>query len=161
MRLYLDTSTIVKRYVAEPGTSVADLVFDQAERGELVITFSLWNVGEVLGVLDERRRRRWLSQREFTHALRVLSSELSKLIRLRVLEITPILASILIEAWGFIIDNHIYEADALQITTCTYTKSDALLSGDQNLVETARKLGLKAFNTLKEEQELANFIRTP
>lgn len=160
MKFYLDSSTIVKRYVTEPGTPITDLVFEQAESEGLAVTFSLWNIGEVFGVLDERRRRRWLSEDEFTETLKMLSNELFKLMRLRVLEIVPIYASILIEAWGLILDHHIYEADALQITTYTYTQSDALLSGDENVVKTSRKLGLKAFDVVKEEQKLRKLIKT-
>ena len=160
LKLYLDSSTILKRYVTEPGTETTDFIFDRAESGEVAISFSLWNIGEVLGVLDERRRRGWLSEGEFKEALEMLSNELFKLMRLRALEIVLISAPILIETWGIILDRHVYEADALQITTCTYTHGDALLSSDENLVEASRKLGLKAFDTVKEEQELRNFVKT-
>jgi predicted nucleic acid-binding protein len=40
LKLYLDTSTIVKRYVAEPGTETVDIIFDKAETGELIIACS-------------------------------------------------------------------------------------------------------------------------
>ena len=92
--------------------------------------------------------------------MKMLSNELFKLMRLKALEIIPILASILTEAWGVILSYHIYQADALQVTTCRYSKSDALLSGDRALVETSRKLGLKAFDIVKEEDELTTFIET-
>lgn len=160
LKLYLDSSAIVKRYVNEPGTQAADLVFERAEGGQLVISFSLWNIGEVLGVLDERRRRGWLSDREFTKAQELLADELLKLMRLRVLEIVPILSSILIETWGLILDHHVYEADALQVTTCQYNQSDALLSSDEDLVEASEKLGVKSFHMVKEEHKLRQFIKT-
>ena len=160
MKLYLDSSTIVKRYVKEPGTSTMDFIFDQAENGELVVTFSMWNVGEVLGVLDERRRRGWLSEEEYMVTLKILSSELLKLLRLRVLEIFPVLVSSLIETWGIVLNYHVYEADALQITTYRYTKSDVLLSSDEKLIKVSRSLGLKVFDIVKEEQELLTFIKT-
>ena len=35
LKLYLDTSAILKRYVNEPGTEMADEIFDKAETGEL------------------------------------------------------------------------------------------------------------------------------
>lgn len=160
LRLYLDSSMVVKRYVAEPGTPATDLIFDQAETGELLMALSIWNIGEVLGVLDERRRRGWLSEGEFTETLKILADELVKLMRLRVLETIPIFAPILIEAWNLILTHHVYEADALQLTTCTYSQSDALLSGDENLVKIGRKLGLKAFDVVKDKEELANFIKS-
>lgn len=160
LKLYLDSSTIMKRYVTEPGTPTTDHIFDSAESGELVVTFSLWNIGEVFGVFDERRRRGWLNEEEFTETLKTLSDELFKLMRLRVLNIVPIFTPLLTNAWTIVLDHHIYEADALQITTCTHTQSDALISGDEKLVKTSRKLGLKAFNIVKEEQKLKKFIKT-
>jgi len=57
LKLYLDTSATIKRYVVEPGTQTIDIIFDKAEAGELIISFSFWNIGEALGVLNERRRR--------------------------------------------------------------------------------------------------------
>ncbi|RLI84796.1 MAG: PIN domain nuclease, partial [Archaeoglobales archaeon] len=64
-RVYLDSSAIVKRYIKERGTEVVDLVFDNAELGNVKIFFSIWNIGEVLGVLDRYRRRNLISSKEF------------------------------------------------------------------------------------------------
>lgn len=159
LKLYLDSSAIMKRYVTEPGTPSTDHVFESAEKGELVITFSVWNIGEVFGVLDERLRRGWLNEKEYAETLNILCDELVKLMRLRVLEVIPIFTSLLVKAWMVLLNHHIYQADALQITTCTHTQSDALISGDEKLVKTSRKQGLKAFNVVKEEQKLKNFIQ--
>jgi len=135
--------------------------FDQAERGELLLTFSLWNFGEIFGIFDERRRRGWLTEKEFSEVLRMFSSEIAKLLRLKALEIVPVSASILTESWGIILNQHVYAADALQITACIYAKSDALLSADKELVTTSRKIGLTALNTISEEDKLARFLTTP
>jgi predicted nucleic acid-binding protein len=123
LKFYLDTCTIVKRYVAEPGTETVDIIFDKAETGELIIACSLWNIGEALGVLDERRRRGWLTREEFEQTLKNLANEFLKLVRLRVFEIIPIHTSTLIETWALILNHHIYEADALQITIACKAKA--------------------------------------
>ncbi len=159
LKLYLDTSPIVKRYVTEPGTQTVDIIFDKAEAGELIITFSLWNIGEVLGVLDERRRREWLTQREIEQTLKNLADELLKLIRLRTLETIVIHTPILTETWKLILNYHIYEADALQITTCIHSQSNALISSDKKLIDASRKIGLKAFHVTKDEEKLREFIK--
>lgn len=151
LKPYLDSSAIVKRYVAEPGSSAVDLVFDKGEAGEVYIATSIWNIGEVLGVLNERRRRRWLSEAEFTKALESFASEMVKLLRLRVLEVVPILTPILVESWSLILSEHIYEADALQIQTCVYCDG-VLLSGDKSLVNIASRKGLNAINVEQEDK---------
>ncbi|MDI6846706.1 MAG: type II toxin-antitoxin system VapC family toxin [Candidatus Bathyarchaeia archaeon] len=159
LKLYLDTSTIVKRYVTETDTQTVDIIFDKAEAGELTIAFSLWNIGEALGVLDERRRRKWLTQEEFAQTLKNLADELLKLMRLRTLETILIHTPILTETWNLILNYHIYEADALQITTCIHSQSNALISSDKKLVEASRKTGLKAFHVTKDEEKIKALIK--
>lgn len=159
LKLYLDSSTIVKRYVVEPGTQTVDIIFDKAEAGDIIIAFSFWNIGEALEVLDERRRREWLTQEESVQTLKNLADELLKLIRLRVLETILIHTPILTETWNLILNYHIYEADALQITTCIHSQSNALISSDKKLIKASRKTGLKAFHVTKDEGKLKEFIK--
>lgn len=159
LKLYLDSSAIVKRYVVEPGTTVIDEVFDKAEAQRLTIAFSLWNIGEILGVFDERRRRGWMAQNELDRALSSFSGEVLKFMRLASLEVAPILSPILTAAWPLIVNHHIYEADALQISTCTYTASNALLSGDKRLVEVARDVGIKAYDIVEQGEKIRRFLR--
>jgi len=152
LKVYLDSSAIVKRYVTEPGSFAMDHVYDKCEVGEACIATSIWNIGEVLGVLDERHRRGWLSEGEFTKALESFAGETVRLMRLRVLEIIPIFAPILVESWSLILSEHIYEADALQIRTCIYRDSDIFISGDKDLIGIALKAGLKALDVQDEEK---------
>ncbi len=152
LRVYLDSSALVKRYVSEPGSSGVDYVFDKGWAGEVSIISSVWNIGEVLGVFDERRRRGWLSESEFKKVLEGFASETVRLIRLKVLEMLPVLTPTLIEAWPLILNEHIYEADALQIQTCIHSGSNLLLSSDKELVNVALKAGLKAINVKDEDR---------
>ena len=159
MKLYLDTSAILKRYLAEEGTEIADLVFDKAEAGEIRLMISLWNVGEVFGVLDEHKRKGWLNEKAFKAALTSFADELVKLVRLRALEVMPLSAPVIAGAWNILMDYHIYEADALQISTCLAFQHDLLLSGDNRLVEIGKKAGLHAFNVVQDKQGLLNLLQ--
>ena len=105
LKMYLDSSAIVKRYILEPGSSAIDHVFDRCWVGELYVVTSVWNIGEVLGVLDVRRKRGWLSGDEFMRVLRNFAGEVIGLLRLRALEILPVLTSILVETWPLILGN--------------------------------------------------------
>lgn len=158
LKVYLDSSAIIKRYISEPGSSAVDYVFDKCWTGELSIATSIWNIGEILGVFDTRRERKWLSEDEFRGVLRSFISEIMRLLRLRTLEILPILTSLLVEAWPLILREHIYEADALQIQTCTYSGSNVLLSADKELINVALKMGIKAVN-VEDEDEVKGVIK--
>ncbi|MEM2122378.1 MAG: type II toxin-antitoxin system VapC family toxin [Candidatus Bathyarchaeia archaeon] len=152
LKIYLDSSAIVKRYVSEPGSSTVDYVFEKGWAGEVSITESIWNIGEVLGVLDERRRRKWLSDRDFTGAIGNFANETLRLLRLKILEVTPLLTPMLIDSWPLILGEHVYQADAIQIQTCIYSKSNLLLSSDKELIDAALKIGLKAANVMDENK---------
>lgn len=43
-RLYLDSSTIVKRYVAERGSDSTARIYEKSEMKEITICFSIWNI---------------------------------------------------------------------------------------------------------------------
>ncbi len=159
LKLYLDTSILLKRYLAEPGTEIADLIFDKAETGELIMTISMWNIGEALGVLDAKHRQGWLKAKEFAAAQNNLAQELVKLIRLNAIKVIPVFASVLSDTWSLLMKYHIYEADALQITTCLYNQSDVLISDDEKLVQVSRKSGLQALNATKDEQKIRSLLQ--
>lgn len=153
LKVYLDSSAIIKRYISEPGSLSVDYVFDRSLAGEASLLTSVWNIGEALGVLDERRRRGWLSEEEFRKALDLFISETVRLLRLRILEILPVSTSMLAETWPIILGEHVYEADALQIKTSMASKSNVLLSSDKELVRIASKIGVKAI-LVKDEKEV-------
>ncbi|MCI4435282.1 MAG: type II toxin-antitoxin system VapC family toxin [Ignisphaera sp.] len=66
--VYLDSSAVVKRYILERGTEVVRALYLSAWNGEVKLCFSLWNIGEVLGVLDKYRERGWLGDSEYKAA---------------------------------------------------------------------------------------------
>jgi len=68
MLVYLDTSAIIKRYVREPGSELVNEVYEKALSGNVTLSFSVWNVGEVLGALDKYRRRQWLGDEGYLKA---------------------------------------------------------------------------------------------
>ena len=63
--VYLDTSTIVKRYIEEKGSELVDDVYGRAEIGALKLSFSMWNVGELIGALDQHVSRKVISEMQF------------------------------------------------------------------------------------------------
>ncbi len=130
---YLDSSALVKRCVQEAGTLAVDMIFDGASVDAVVIATSVWNLGEALGVLDYRRRRRLLTEHEFRLAVQNLTSEVLGLMRTGAMQVYPVRTSLLTEAWAVILTQHGYQADALQIVTCNDSKSMVLITSDEQL----------------------------
>lgn len=153
MLVYLDTSSIVKRYVEEKGSEVVDKVYEEAEAGRVRMAFSVWNIGEALGVLDRYRTRRMISDEDFESALRSLASESMKMIRLGVLQLLPITSKTLIESWLLVLRHHIYEADALQISSSKEMDCTLFLGADNRLIQTAQKEGINALDIEAEPEK--------
>ncbi len=144
MITYLDSSAIVKRYVLEKGSKAVREVYTQALNGELSISFSVWNIGEVLGVLGKYHRRGWLDEEGLKEARGSFIVETLRLIKLNLLRLIPVRTRLLIEAWGLMERHHLSQADALQIASARYIRADSLLSADRQLIEASKVEGLKA-----------------
>ena len=144
MKLYLDSSAWVKRYLTEEGSREIDLAFQKASFGPDVLVSSFWNIGECLGVFDKRRQRKELGGEEFRRILQNFFSETIDLAGRGNLTLTPVSAELLLGCWRIIMENHMYQADALQLKTSAVEGCSFLITADEGLVEVAEKLGLKA-----------------
>jgi len=144
MIAYLDSSAVVKRYVEEDGSEVVRSMYRKAYNGGAVLALSAWNFGEVLGVLDRYHRRGWLAESDYAKALRSFASETIRLVRLGVMRVVPVRASLLAASWSIALRHHVHQADALQIVSAKRAGADVLLTGDERLSEVASSEGLKS-----------------
>ena len=55
---YLDSSAIVKRYVYETGSEFIRAQYNDAYLGNVLLSFNVWNIGEVIGVFDRAHRQK-------------------------------------------------------------------------------------------------------
>ncbi len=139
MKVYLDSSAIVKRYVLEEGSDEVRKAYLEALNGAAILHFSVWNVGEVLGALDTYYRRNWLESEDYRVARELFIAETVRLLKLGVAKVVPVRSRLLAESWLLVEKHHIYEADALQIVSAKHLGVDQLLSGDQRLVDISNK----------------------
>lgn len=147
--IYLDTSSLIKRYLRENGTEVVDELFALAERGEVKLVFSIWGIGESLGVLDKKQVRKIISEEGFSEARRRLMQETKKLVRLGALEVKPVLGKTLTKTYGLLLKHHMYVADALHLASAIERRVDEFYSCDTELLEAASMEGLHAVNPEK------------
>ncbi|HKW05017.1 MAG TPA: type II toxin-antitoxin system VapC family toxin, partial [Nitrososphaerales archaeon] len=118
MRVYLDSSAIVKRYVKEQGSDSVDKLYHALEKvseTDSAIFFSSWNIGEAFGAIDSKGQREDIGRAAIAEALLLLSLETKKFVAMRRIRIVPIGAKVLTNSRELILKHHIYQADALQI----------------------------------------------
>ncbi len=142
--IYLDSSAIVKRYISEPGSEEVIEIYRRALNGELSLSFSAWNIGEVLGVFDKYFKRGWLSREDYERARKQFLGETMRLLRLKVLNIVPVKVKLLTLTWPLIEKYHVYEVDALQVVSADFVKAQRLYTGDELVHKLAVKKGLKS-----------------
>jgi uncharacterized protein len=145
-KLYLDSSTIVKRYIEELGSESISLIYSKSDVQELTICFSIWNVGETIGVIDHYQKRGWITADECKKALSNLAGETLRLVRIEALELLNVSPMVLTETWELIRKYHIYQADAVQIVACRRSGADILISADKALLQAAEREGLTTVN---------------
>ena len=155
--VYLDTSSLAKRYIIERGSKVVDRVYNESEAGRLRVAFSIWNISEAIGVFDRYRVRGLISEAEFKRARSDLVSESLKMSRLESLSILPMTSSALAASWSLVSRHHIYVADALQISSSKEARAEVFLGADRRLLEAASAEGLKAVNV---ESDLDEALRS-
>lgn len=138
--VYLDTSILIKRYVKEENSTLADSYFHQAQRGETVICLSEINLGEAAVVFDKYSRKTGIDAR---NRLQTMLSELGSLERSSSVEIYPVSSQIIRKAVETVLEQHIYIVDAIQLETCIEAGTTVFCSADRGLNAAARKLGIE------------------
>uniref|UniRef100_A0A7C4HDG2 PIN domain-containing protein n=1 Tax=Staphylothermus marinus TaxID=2280 RepID=A0A7C4HDG2_STAMA len=142
--VYLDSSVIIKRYIEEPGSEYVRQLYTQAYNGLIRITYSLWNIGEILGVLEKSRTRGIITVEDYQVVKKRFLSETLRLTKLGYLIIIPVKLSILRVAWRIIEKHNIYQADALQIASAKSKNVDEFLVADKKLHQIALEEGLNS-----------------
>ncbi|MGH9876799.1 MAG: type II toxin-antitoxin system VapC family toxin [Nitrososphaerales archaeon] len=158
LKVYLDSSAIVKRYVEEPGSVSVKAVYKKADVSEALLIFSLWNVGEVLGVLDSYMKRNLLSSESLARSLNDFAGETLRLTKLMTLEVLPLTFDLLSEACKIVLQYHIYQADAIQIVAAKSQETDIFLSADQRLLGVVVQENMNAMNVELEEEKILRML---
>jgi predicted nucleic acid-binding protein len=138
-KLYLDSSALAKRYVQEEGSRAVDSIFEDAEKGEASIFFSLWNIGELAVVLEKYERDGLL---EAKTVMMTFLGEMKRLGKSKAAEVVPIPGSMMADAIAYALKHHVYVADALQVASCKSSPGARFVTADRRLAGVARDEGL-------------------
>ncbi|KAF5436211.1 hypothetical protein C5S35_09295 [Candidatus Methanophagaceae archaeon] len=137
MRVYLDTSALVKRYCEEEGSEVVNEVFESDNE---IIT-SYWTLAEAIAAIDKKVAKRQISEEERDFVISVLFSDV--LIRVTFIKISDEFIEAVLER---ILAYHLSADDALQLFSCSVALSPIFLAADKSLIRAAKEEGLKAFD---------------
>ena len=162
MRVYLDSSAIVKRYVKEQGSNSVDIFYHALENTsyqEQLVIFSSWNLGEAFGAIDTKGQHGDIDGESAIEALVLLSQETKKFVAMRKIRIIPIATRILTKSRELVLKYHIYQADALQIESAKQGRAHLFISSDKRLLDCAKSEQLEALNPEKDLDVIEEKIR--
>lgn len=140
-KLYLDSSALAKRYVEEEGSEKVDSIFTDAEKGEVTLIFSLWNVGELAVVFDKYERDGLLEART---VMKTFLGEMKRLGKSRSADVIPVAGALMADAIAYTLKHHLYIADSLQIASSKTAEASKFVTADRLLAQVARDEGLDA-----------------
>ncbi len=139
--VYLDTSSLVKRYIFEDGSPSIDKIFEEARVGNLVIYTSYWNIGEIVGIFDKQERT---GKVKLEALVDELLNEIKTLAASNRIEFVGLSSELIINSLGYVVRNHIYIADALQIASFAHANCDEFLTADKQLHGAALRERIKS-----------------
>lgn len=59
--VFLDNSAILKRYVYKIGSEFIRAQYNEVYLGNVLLSFNVWNIGEVIGVFDRTHRQKGIT----------------------------------------------------------------------------------------------------
>jgi len=143
MRIYLDTSALVKRYCEEVGSDVVNDIFESDNE----IVTSYWTLAEAIAAIDKKVAKRQISEEERDFVISVLFSDV--LNRMTFVKISNEFIEAIIER---VLAHHISADDALQLFSCIVSVSQIFLAADKSLIRAAKEEGLNAFDVENGEE---------
>ena len=141
---YLDSSAIVKRYVYETGSEFIRAQYNDVYLGNILISFNVWNIGEVIGVFDRAHRQKRITNEQLDEVMDRFSNETARLKKIGRIRIITLSERLLESSWDVVIKHHTYVADALQITSAIEVGCNEFYTGDEKLHKLALSLGLNS-----------------
>ncbi len=100
---YLDSSAIVKRYVYETGSEFIHAQYNEAYLGNVLLSFNVWNIGEILGVFDRAHRQKRITRKQLDEIMDRFYNETARLKKISRMRIITLSESILESSWDVLI----------------------------------------------------------
>jgi len=138
LKIFLDTSALAKRYVQEPGSEALENLFSAGVSEVYVSTLALPEFG---AALSRKLRDKELAKKSAEHALSELEKDWDN-----VFTKVPLTDTVAKSAVSLAIQHPLKGADAVHLATAMAADAGLLVASDQQLIKTAKKVGLKAYD---------------
>ena len=136
MRVFLDTSALAKRYVAEPGTQTVMELCDQAD----TLMISVIAVPEMISAFFRLRRERHITSRQYTSLKQFFLSDITDAL---ICETTP---EVIQSAVNLLERYSLRGMDAIHLGAAQVSQADVFVSADARQCQACERLGIEVVN---------------
>ena len=159
MKLYFDTSALVKEFVNETGSAeVKQYVVEKVHQEDVVFSTAVITKAEIAAALSAMRRNRELTQPKLDEAV----SRFQK--RWKLFNIVNASLAVIEKSYQIGLQHKIKGSDAFQLASALIDGTELLISCDQDLNAAAKKEGIQVWNPMngrfepiKEEPEPSDY----
>jgi len=158
MRIYLDTSALVKQFSSEEGSDVINTTFQKCREGELILVTSYWSLLEAMAAIDRKyHQRAEIRVDERDSALQTLLGYSYGLGLAETVELIPIPeVTHLARMISIIITNkHLSADDSLQLVSARIGECEIFVLADNRfariLKEDEEQERFKVYNIIDED----------
>lgn len=143
---YLDTSVIVKRYMEEPGTEFADMLYEEiCGSKEHSLSTSILTLVEFVATVRRARKGRIITEEDLHDIIYLFTKEIEHI------NLRPLDENIMVKSIRIIMDHSLRTADALHLSSAVelrdmmkdLNEDVVLVSNDMEMCNAALNIGFK------------------
>ena len=132
MNVFVDSSALAKRYIADEQSSDMDEILEGATN----LAVSILCLTEIISALCRRRREHFLRAAEYASAKNALEADLSDA---AIIQITD---DVLIQSVRLLESHPLRSSDAIQVSSALVWRADRFVSADSRQCAAAKATGL-------------------
>lgn len=140
MKVFLDTSTLAKRYVQELGSEELEDLFFSVVKEVFVSTLAL---AEFAAAIGRKLRNKEMLEKSASKAMRELEKDWGGLFKK-----IPLTEDLAMSAASLAIQYPLKGADAIHLASAIAVGADLFVVSDNMLVSVAEKIGIKTYNPI-------------
>jgi predicted nucleic acid-binding protein len=133
MKVFLDSSSLAKRYIMEAGSDIVDAILSEARE----VAVSLIAPPEIISALNRLRRQNLISALQYGRAKKALFKDIEDM------SICNMTVPVVEKAIDLIEVYPLRTLDALHVACALEWRPDLFVSSDRRQVFAARKMGLR------------------
>ncbi len=135
MNVFVDSSALAKRYIADEQSSDMDEILEGATN----LAVSILCLTEIISALCRRRREHFLKPAEYASAKNALEADLSDA---AIIQITDDVLIQLIQSVRLLESHPLRSSDAIQVSSALVWRADRFVSADSRQCAAAKATGL-------------------